>query len=53
MTATKPMIKTAVEALFKVKVTAVNTLIQAGKTKRFQGPGGFPFGLQKSDRDPR
>ena len=36
-TATKPEIKTAVEALFDVKVKAVNTLIQKGKTKRFKG----------------
>jgi large subunit ribosomal protein L23 len=35
--ATKPEIKAAVEGLFKVKVTAVNTLIQKGKTKRFRG----------------
>ena len=30
--ATKPEIKAAVEALFNVKVTAVNTLIRKGKT---------------------
>ena len=36
-TATKAEIKTAVETLFKVKVTAVNTLIRKGKTKRFRG----------------
>ena len=35
--ATKPEIKAAVEALFKVKVTAVNTLNRKGKTKRFRG----------------
>ena len=35
--ATKPEIKAAVEALFDVKVTAVNTLTQKGKTKRWQG----------------
>jgi large subunit ribosomal protein L23 len=35
--ATKPEIKAAVEGLFKVKVKAVNTLIQKGKTKRFRG----------------
>lgn len=35
--ATKPQIKAAVEALFGVKVTAVNTLTQKGKTKRWQG----------------
>jgi large subunit ribosomal protein L23 len=35
--ATKPEIKAAVEALFKVKVKAVNTLIRKGKSKRFRG----------------
>jgi len=35
-TATKPEIKAAVEALFKVKVTAVNTLVRKGKVKRFR-----------------
>ena len=35
--ATKPEIKAAVEGLFGVKVLAVNTLIQKGKTKRFRG----------------
>src|SRR3984885_8917979 len=34
---TKPEIAAAVEALFNVKVTSVNTLIQKGKTKRFKG----------------
>lgn len=38
--ATKPEIKSAVEKLFKVKVTAVNTLRQNGKTKRFRGRPG-------------
>lgn len=38
--ATKPEIKKAVEELFKVKVTAVNTLNQQGKTKRFRGRMG-------------
>lgn len=37
LTATKPQIKAAVEALFKVKVTAVNTIRVEGKTKRFRG----------------
>ncbi len=36
-TATKPEIKAAVERLFDVKVKAVNTMIQKGKTKRFKG----------------
>lgn len=35
--ATKPEIKHAVEALFKVSVEDVNTLILKGKTKRFRG----------------
>jgi large subunit ribosomal protein L23 len=35
--ATKPQIKSAVEALFDVKVTAVNTLNVKGKIKRFRG----------------
>ncbi len=40
LTATKPEIKQAVELLFKVKVTAVNTLRQKGKIKRFRGKLG-------------
>ena len=39
-TATKPEIKAAVEALFKVKVTGVNTLVRKGKTKVFRGQFG-------------
>jgi len=35
--ATKPQIKEAVEALFDVKVTGVNTIVQKGKTKRWKG----------------
>jgi large subunit ribosomal protein L23 len=35
--ATKPEIKAAVEALFKVTVTGVNTLTQKGKSKRWKG----------------
>ena len=35
--ASKPAIKAAIEALFSVKVTAVNTLVQKGKTKRWRG----------------
>ena len=38
--ATKPEIKAAVEALFGVKVTAVNTLVRKGKVKRFRGTIG-------------
>jgi large subunit ribosomal protein L23 len=35
--ATKPEIKAAVEALFNVTVTRVNTLTQKGKTKKWKG----------------
>ena len=38
--ATKSDIKAAVEALFSVKVTAVNTLVRKGKMKRFRGTVG-------------
>ena len=34
--ASKPEIKAAVEALFNVKVTGVNTIVSKGKTKRYQ-----------------
>ena len=34
---TKPQIKEAVEALFAVKVTGVNTIVQKGKSKRWKG----------------
>jgi large subunit ribosomal protein L23 len=43
--ASKPEIRQAVEQLFNVKVEAVNTLVQKGKTKRFRGRKG-----QRSDR---
>ncbi|MEG3180394.1 50S ribosomal protein L23 [Sphingomonas sp. LT1P40] len=36
-TSTKPEIKAAIEAIFDVKVTAVNTIVQKGKTKRWKG----------------
>ncbi|KTF68102.1 50S ribosomal protein L23 [Sphingomonas sp. HT-1] len=35
--ATKPEIKAAVEAIWNVKVTGVNTLVQKGKTKKWKG----------------
>ena len=35
--ATKPQIKEAVEALWGVKVTGVNTIVQKGKSKRWKG----------------
>ncbi len=40
LAATKPQIKAAVEGLFDVKVKAVNTIRQQGKTKRFRGIKG-------------
>ncbi len=40
LNATKPQIKQAVESVFGVKVTAVNTLRQEGKTKTFRGVKG-------------
>ena len=36
-TASKPQIKAAVEALFNVNVTGVNTMVQKGKSKRWKG----------------
>lgn len=38
--ATKPEIAKAVETLFDVKVTGVNTIVRKGKTKRFKGVPG-------------
>lgn len=46
--ATKPEIKAAVEALFKVKVTAVNTLVRKGKAKRFRGIPGKQRDFKKA-----
>ena len=47
-TATKPEIKAAVEALFKVKVKAVNTLVRKGKVKRFRGFVGKQDDVKKA-----
>ena len=46
--ATKDEIATAVEALFNVQVTKVNTLIQEGKTKRFRGIKGRRSDIKKA-----
>ena len=46
--ATKPQIKAAVENLFDVKVTAVNTLIRKGKRKVFRGHRGQQADLKKA-----
>ena len=40
LTATKREVKAAVEGLFKVKVTGVNTIRVQGKLKRFRGRVG-------------
>jgi len=48
MDSTKEEIAGAVEALFKVRVTKVNTLIQKGKTKRFKGRPGRRSDLKKA-----
>ena len=46
--ASKPEIKSAVEDLFKVKVTGVNTLVQKGKAKRFRGRPGKRADMKKA-----
>ena len=46
--ATKPMIRNAVEALFGVKVKAVNTTITKGKTKRFRGRPGVRSDVKRA-----
>lgn len=48
MDAQKPEIKAAVEDLFKVNVTAVNTLINKGKTKKFRGYNGKRVDTKKA-----
>ena len=48
MDATKPQIKEAVEGLFGVTVTGVNTLVQKGKTKRFKGRPGRRSDMKKA-----
>lgn len=47
-TADKPTIKRAVEALFDVKVKAVNTVNTMGKTKRFKGKLGKRSDVKKA-----
>ena len=46
--ADKKVIKEAVEALFDVKVKAVNTLRRKGKVKRFRGIPGRQNGMKKA-----
>ncbi|QPC87844.1 50S ribosomal protein L23 [Mesorhizobium sp. NBSH29] len=46
--ASKPEIKAAIEALFGVKVMAVNTLVRKGKVKRFRGTIGRQSDVKKA-----
>lgn len=46
--ANKPQIKDAVEALFNVKVTAVNTVVTKGKVKKFRGRPGVRSDVKKA-----
>jgi large subunit ribosomal protein L23 len=46
--ASKPEIKAAVEGVFGVKVTAVNTLRAKGKVKRFRGRIGVRSDVKKA-----
>ena len=46
--ASKPEIRAAVEALFGVKVAAVNTLVRKGKLKRFRGRLGRQSDVKKA-----
>lgn len=48
LTATKTDVKEAVEALFGVKVKAVNTIRVSGKTKRFRGSVGTRSDYKKA-----
>ena len=48
MDANKPQIKEAIEALFGVKVKAVNTSITKGKVKRFRGALGTRRDVKKA-----
>ncbi|WP_372841300.1 50S ribosomal protein L23 [Phaeovulum sp.] len=46
--ASKPVIKEAVEALFGVKVKAVNTVLTKGKVKKFRGRPGVRNDVKKA-----
>jgi large subunit ribosomal protein L23 len=48
LTADKRSVKAAVEGLFNVKVTAVNTIRVKGKTKRFKGQLGHRSDYKKA-----
>ena len=48
LTATKPDIKKAIEALFKVNVEAVRTMVVRGKFRRFGKGGGMKADWKKA-----
>lgn len=48
LSATKPMIKEAVEKLFDVKVKRVNTLVRKGKLKVFKGTRAHRSDIKKA-----
>lgn len=48
LNASKPEIKAAIEGVFGVKVTAVNTLVAKGKVKRFRGRVGIRNDVKKA-----
>ncbi len=48
MDASKPEIRAAIEELFKVKVNAINTLVQKGKAKKFRGRLGRRDDMKKA-----
>jgi len=48
LSASKPEIKEAIEQLFKVSVSAVNTMRVKGKTKRFRGRPGRRKDVKKA-----
>ena len=48
ISATKPEIKAAVEMLFDVQVTAVNTILLKGKTKMWKGRPGRRSDMKKA-----
>ena len=50
--ASKPQIKAAVEALFNVSVTGVNTMNAKGKTKRWKGRPYTRSDIKKAIVDP-
>ena len=48
LSATKPEIKAAIEMLFDVNVTAVNTILLKGKSKMFKGRPGRRSDMKKA-----